>query len=209
MIVLDIETSGVDFLRCGIWQIGALDLENPKNQFLEESRIDDKDIVTESAIKVIGKTEEYLRDRNKQSQKQLLERFFEWSKKSKYKNFICQNPQFDTAFLRIKCSKYDLEYPFNYRAFDLHSIAAFKYKQMEGELLIEKNYSGMGFSKIIELCGLEDLRRKVEGNVVVKEGKPHNALEDAKLTAECFSRIMYSKNILDEFKKFPIPSYLK
>ena len=33
MIVLDIETSGIDRVKCGIWQIGALELENPKNQF--------------------------------------------------------------------------------------------------------------------------------------------------------------------------------
>lgn len=43
MIVVDIETSGLDFNKCGIWQIGALELENPANTFLEEARIDDED----------------------------------------------------------------------------------------------------------------------------------------------------------------------
>ncbi len=131
MIVLDIETSGVDFIECGIWQIGAIDLENPENRFLEESRIDDEDIVTEESMRVIGKTEAELRDKNKQNQKKLLEKFFEWCKKSKIKNFICQNPQFDTTFLVLKAKKYDLEYPFHHRAFDLHSIANLKYRQIK------------------------------------------------------------------------------
>jgi len=209
MIVLDIETSGVDFLKCGIWQIGAVDLENPENQFLEESRIDDEDIVVEDAKKVIGKTEAELRDPKKQSQKQLLENFFEWGEKTKIKNFICQNPQFDTTFLKIKASKHALEYPFHYRAFDLHSITNLKYKQIKGKLLMKENHSGMNFKSIIEFCGLKDPRVVIEDGKIVKEGETHNALTDAKLTAECFSRIFYSKNLLQEFKKFPIPYYLK
>jgi DNA polymerase III epsilon subunit-like protein len=209
MIVLDIETSGVDFLKCGIWQVGAIDFKDPKNQFLEEARIDNEDVVTESSMKVTGKTEIEMRDQRKQPQKQLLENFFEWGKKIKIKNFICQNPQFDTSFLKIKASEYGLEYPFHFRAFDLHSIASLKYLQIKGELLIGKEYSGMDFSKVMEFCGLEDPRVEVEGDVVVKEGLPHNALEDAKLTAECFSRLLYRRSLLEEFKKFPIPEYLK
>ncbi|UZE93837.1 MAG: 3'-5' exonuclease [Candidatus Pacearchaeota archaeon] len=213
MIVLDIETSGVDFLKCGIWQIGAVDLKNPKNQFLEESRIDNEDIVTEGSMKVTGKTEEEMRDENKQIQKELLERFFDWCKKAKIKNFICQNPQFDTTFLKLKASKYGLEYPFHHRAFDTHSIASLKYKQVKGKFLIEESNgqfcSGLTFTKIIEFCGVEDKRRLMKDGEIVKEGSPHNALTDAKLTAECFSRIVNGKNLLEEFKKFPIPKYLK
>ena len=209
MIVLDIETSGVDYLRCGIWQIGAIDLNNPENIFLEESRIDEEDLVTESSKKVTGKTDDELRDKSKQSQKKLLERFFEWCKKAKIKNFICQNPQFDTSFLKIRALKYGLEYPFHYRAFDLHSIASLKYKQIKGYFLMRENYSGMNFSFIINFCGLEDNRIEMEDGKVIKEGTPHNALEDAKLTAECFSRIAYGRVFLEEFKKFEVPDYLK
>ncbi len=209
MIVVDIETSGVDFIKCGIWQIGAVDLENPENQFLEESRIDDKEIVTGSAMKVTGKTEEELRDKGKQPQKELLEHFFDWCKKAKIKNFVCQNPQFDTTFLILKSQKNGLEYPFNYRAFDLHSIAQIRYLQIKKKLLIKESRSDMGLGNILEFCGMEDPRTKLEEGIVIKEGKPHNALEDAKLTAECFSRLVYGKNLLEKYKKFPIPEYLK
>ena len=45
MIALDIETSGGNPVKYGIWQIGAIELENPKNIFLEEARIDEEDEV--------------------------------------------------------------------------------------------------------------------------------------------------------------------
>ena len=67
-IVLDLETSGLDKVNCGIWQIGAIDLNN-QEEFLEEGRIDDEDVAQEGALRVIGKTEEELRDKNKRSQK--------------------------------------------------------------------------------------------------------------------------------------------
>ena len=110
-IVLDIETSGIDKVKCGIWQIGAIDLNNLKEQFLEEAKIDNEDIVLNAGkrtlFEVIGKTEEQFRDKNKQSQKQMLKNFFEWVNKKPMKNFLCQNPQFDVTFLDIKAKKYN------------------------------------------------------------------------------------------------------
>ena len=203
MIVVDIETSGTNFLKCGIWKIGAIDFENPEQVFLEEARIDDGDKIVnmpenkKTVFEVIGKTEAQLRDKKKQSQKQLLERFFKWCEKSKAKNIMCQNPQFDLAFLQIKAQKYDLKSPIHYRAFDLHSIAQARYLQLKGKFLLEEGRSDMGLTNILKLCGMKD------------ERKVHNALEDAKLTAECFSRILKGKNLLKEYKKFKIPKYLK
>ena len=209
MIVVDLETSGVDLAKAGIWQIGAVDFENPPRIFLEEARIDNEDKVTKESTQVHGKGEKELRDRKKQSQKQLLIRFFKWCEKSKIKNFACQNPQFDVAFLEIKARKYGLKLPLNYHAFDLHSIAQTKYLQLKKKFLIIENRSGMGLSTIIKFCGLVDERKHLEKGKVVKEGKEHNALEDAKLTAECLSRILKGKNLLKEYNKFPIPKYLK
>ena len=45
MIVVDIETSGMLDSNVGIWQIGAVEFENPSNTFLEDGRIDDSDVV--------------------------------------------------------------------------------------------------------------------------------------------------------------------
>ncbi len=200
MIVLDIETSGIDHVRCGIWQIGAVDFDNSERVFLEEARIDDDDLIYEKGkvklFDIIGKTEEQLRDKTKQSQKEMLEKFFKWCEKSKIKNFMCECPQFDVAFLEIRALKYGLKFPFHYRSFDLHSIAQAKMLEVNGKFSIEYDHTS-GLRKIIPFCGMKDERGF------------HNALEDAKLTAECFSRVLKGKNLLKEYEHFPIPGYLK
>jgi DNA polymerase III epsilon subunit-like protein len=197
MIALDIETSGIDFLRNGIWQIGAIDTDDSERIFLDECRIDDDDTLTEKALELCGITEEYIRNKHKQSQKELLEKFFEWCKKVKVKNFICHNPQFDFAFIKIRADKYGLEIPVHFRCYDTHSIASLRYSQIHGRLPVEDSRSAMTLTNVLFFCGMKDERDK------------HNALEDAKLTAECFYRIVYYKTFLKEFEQYPLPKYLK
>ena len=58
MIVLDIETTGALFPdKRGIWQIAAMEFENPKNFFFQEARIDDSDEIDQIALEITGKTE--------------------------------------------------------------------------------------------------------------------------------------------------------
>jgi DNA polymerase III epsilon subunit-like protein len=184
-------------------------LENPDNTFLEEARIDDEDRVEEGALKVTGKTEEEFRDKSKQSQKELLEHFFNWFECTKLKNFICENPQFDWGFITVKAIKYSLKIPYHHRCFDLHSIASLKYFEINNRFLIKDNHSDMSLPNALKFCGIEDMRKKVEGNEVLKEGKPHNALEDCKLEAEAFSRLVYGKGLFPEYAEFLIPEHLK
>jgi len=197
MIVLDIETSGLSKTKCGIWQIGAIDLENPKNYFLQEARIDQDDLIEEGAVKGHGKNEEYLRNPGQQSQKQLLENFFGWMENRSFKNFLCQNPQFDVGWIEVKAEKYSLHIPFHRRSFDLHTAAQIIYHQKHKKFLIKNDRSDMDLTNILSFVGMQDNR------------KEHNALEDCKLTAECFSRLLDGKNLFPEYSEFKIPDYLK
>ena len=126
----------------------------------------------------------------------MLIRFFEWVKKCKSKTFVCQNPQFDHAFLEHKSRKYNLDFPTGWRAFDMHTLSHYKYFLINNAFVLDNGKSDFGLSKSLEFCGMKDERNF------------HNALEDAKLTAEVFSRIVYGKNLLQDYKKFKIPSYL-
>lgn len=212
-IVVDIECSGGNPAENGIWQIGAVDL-NTMEEFLDESRIDDEDRINEEALIIIGKTEEELRDKDKHSQKELLEKFFKWIETRKMKNLLCHLPEFDQGFLRKKMLKYFGEDPFwpdYHRPFDLHSIAQTKFFEINKRFLTkEDGNSDMSLRNILKLCGIKDERVRVEsGKGVIKEGKPHNALEDAKLTAECFYRLMFGKNHFPEFSKFKFPRELR
>ncbi len=204
MIVVDLETSGDNYYKSGILQIGALDLKNPKNTFYGEARLgEDNEIVQPKIVsakkveKVLGMSEEEMRDRKRQSEKELLEKFFEWIKTIKIKNLICHCPQFDHSFLKVKAEKYGLKIPFYHRTMDLPTIAMVRYFQIHGKFLIKKDYINMGLKNILEFVG------------IVYERTIHNALEDAKLETECFSRLVYGKNLLPEYSKFPIPKELK
>ena len=193
MIVLDIETSGLNPEKCGIHQVGAIDLETDE-EFFEECRIDNDEEIQEEAMNVNGMTEEEFRDKNKQSQKEIFKNFFKWIGKRKIKNFICQNPQFDIGFLNIKSEKYGLEKPYPYRAFDLHTLGQAVYYKKYGKFLTEEGKSGMGLSKILEMTGRKDERIQLKGGKIIKKGKPHNAIEDARLEAECFKKLLEELN---------------
>ena len=124
------------------------------------------------------------------------------------KNLLCHLPQFDSSFLKDKAIKYfnkDPFWPDYHRAFDMHTIAQIKFYELNEKFLTkEDNNSDMGLRNILNLCGIQDERRGRE-----TEGTPHNALEDAKLTGECFSRLIFGKNLFPEFNKFEIPEVLR
>lgn len=192
MIVVDIETSGIDTGKCGIWQIGVVDMKT-NEEFLEEARIDDEDEVSKEALEITGKTEKELRDKKKQSQKELIKNFFKWIE-NKERIIIGQNATWDLTFIQNKCLKYGLNDIFNkllsnVRTMDLHTLAQSKYYEKNGEFLIKDGRSGMNLKSVLEMCGIKD-ERKQNVNGKITEGKPHNALEDCKLETLCFKRLM-------------------
>lgn len=205
MIVVDIETSGVDYSKCGIIQIGAIDIKNPENTFMQDAKLGDEYMVvnsnsmleSKSVQELLGINEEQMKNADEQSEKELLEHFFQWVGKIEDKDLICQNPQFDYAFIKTKSDKYGLNLPFSYRCMDLYTIAHLKYFDINKNFLIKNGHSDFGLSKTLELCGLEDNR------------KEHNAMEDAKLEAECFSRLVYGKNLIKDYADIPVPEILK
>jgi DNA polymerase III epsilon subunit-like protein len=202
MISLDIECSGLDFNKSGIWQIGAVDLETGE-EFLEECRIDDDDLILDvpdskkKVLEIIGKTEEELRDENKQSQKEMIEGFFDWLSKRKKDIFICHNPQFDISYIWAKARKYELKIEFQFKAFDVHTIAQMKYMEVNDAFYFVDGKSKMGVKDACKFCGLEYTTGF------------HNGLEDAKFTGECFHRLVYGNSFFERFKAFEVPKYLK
>jgi len=72
--------------------------------------------------------------------------------------------------------------------------------------------SKIGESDVFQYVKKLDIkeRTKVDNHgKILKKGRPHNALEDAKLTAECFSRIVYGKNLFSEYNQFKMPLHLE
>ena len=74
---------------------------------------------------------------------------------------------------------------------------------------MEPNVAGRKREAHPSLRKMEDLARRKVLEEVVKEGKPHNGLDDAMLEAECLSRIVYGKNLLEKFLRSDVPKYLQ
>jgi len=214
MIVLDIESSGLDTGKCGIWQIGSIDLENPKNYFLQEAKIDEEDEIEKEALIITGKTESELRNPEKQTQKSLILNFLGWVKSYREKIMFGQNVGWDITFIQNKCLRYKIMDKFRetmgVRSIDLHALAQLKHKEIHNKFLInESGRSEMSLKSILNFCGLEDKRKQSIGGEISEGGTPHNALEDCKLEGECYYRIMFGKNLFPEYSKFKIPEILK
>ncbi len=211
MIIVDIETTGVNFWENGIVSIGALYFYNPEIQFYEECRIDEEDIITEEALKINGFSREEITDKKKQSQKELVRNFLEWLEKQETKMLAGHNVGFfDLNFIKTKAKKYDINIKTGYKSLDLCSVAQARHFQINGKFLLDDHKeNGMNLPKVLNFCGMRDERIEIKDGKLINQGKSHNALEDCKLEAECFSRLLSGKELFEKYSKFPIPEYLK
>lgn len=99
MVILDIETTGLNPEENSIIEIGAIDFYNPENQFNQTCRIRDNSIINQGALDVNGYSVKELRDSINQSEKELLTNFITWIKKIQRRTIAGQNVNFDLNFL--------------------------------------------------------------------------------------------------------------
>jgi DNA polymerase III epsilon subunit-like protein len=193
MIIVDVESSGIDQNKCSLLSVGAIDFDTPQRRFYEECRIWEGANVDPDALNVNGFTREQITDPNKQTDKELIEKFLKWVETVGEWTIAGQNPSFDRDFLMQTAYRYHLNWPLAHRTLDLHSMAYMHMLKRGIQPPSTKNRSALNLDSITKYCGLDFERKK------------HNALEDALLEAECFSRIMYNKKLLPEFDKHEIP----
>ena len=193
MIIVDVESSGVDAQKDSLVSVGAVDFDNPENRFYEECRIWDGAHVEDEALAVTGMTREQITDPKKQTDREVVEKFLAWIETCKEHTLAGQNPSFDRDFLMYTAHRYHINWPLAHRTIDLHSIAYFHMIKRGIEIPIEKKHTQINLTSIIKYVGIDF------------ERGAHNALEDTLLEAECLSRLLYNKALLPEYLKFPIP----
>lgn len=192
MIVADIEASGLDPHKHSILSIGAVELEHPDRQFYGECHIWDGAGIMPDALAVNGFTEKDCHDLKKQSLNELMNDFYHFVELCGDKTLAGQNVSFDRDFLNDSFSRASMSWHFSYRTLDLHSMA-YMDATKRGIAIAHKNErSDLNLDAILKYVGLPP------------EPKPHNALNGAKYEAECFSRILYHKNLLPQFAEYPI-----
>ena len=193
MIIVDVEASGVDVNKNSILSIGAIDFDNPQNQFYGECKIWDGAHINDEALAVNGTTREQAVDSNKQSDTELVKKFIEWALKCGEYTFAGQNPSFDRDFIRATALRVHLNWPFASRTIDQHSLC-FMHMVKRGIIPpVANNRTDLNSDKIMKYVGIP------------AELHPHNALNGAKVAVEAISRLLYDKKLLPEFEAYPIP----
>ncbi|HEV8677494.1 MAG TPA: 3'-5' exonuclease [Candidatus Paceibacterota bacterium] len=196
MIVLDVEASGVDYEKCSILSVGALDLDHPEVQLYEECRIWDGAHEEEGVSAVHGMSHEEMIDPKKQTEAELVQKFKEFALKANDRTFAGQNVSFDRDFLRAAAKRAGhTDWPFAHRTIDTHTLAWMHMvkRGLTPPIDPEKHHSALNLDAILNYCGIPE------------EPTPHNALTGAKSHAEVISRLLYGKKLLPEFEKFEIP----
>ena len=193
MIVVDVETTGIDPDRHSIVSIGAVDFLHPERRFYEECCVWAGAHISEEALVINGYTKEQVTDASKKSLEEILTDFFAWVEESEGHTVMVLHPIFDLSFLDESAERYHLQLPFPKRSLDLHSIC-FAHMVARGIVPpIHNKRSDLNSDKIMQYVGIPT------------EPKPHIALNGAVYEAEAFSRLLYNKNLLPEFKQYPIP----
>jgi len=195
MLILDIEASGTDPNKNSILSLGALDFDNPNNQFYDECRVWDGAHINDEALAVNGFTEKEAIDPGKKTETELVKAFIAWAEDARDRTFAGQNPSFDRDFVAAACHRAHLDFPFAHRTLDTHTMG---YMHMVKRGIVppfdaEKHRSNLDLDILLEYVG------------VPGEPTPHNALTGALCHAEVISRLLYDKRLLPEFEVYPVP----
>lgn len=194
MIAFDAEMSGLDPQKHSIVSLGALDLDEPSNQFYEECRVWDGADVEDEALAVNGFTREEVADPSKQSEADLIRSFVAWAMdKPQNRTLAGQNVATDRAFVDAACRRAGIENPFAHRTIDTHSLVWLHMTERGIAPPVLKQHSAISLTFALNYCGLPE------------EPKPHNALTGAYCHAEIIARIAYTKKLLPEFNAYDLP----
>lgn len=195
MIVLDIETSGLEPLQHSILSIGALDLKQPSNQFYGECRVWEGSAIQDEALAINGFSLEDCYDSARADEAELITAFVAWATdRPQVRMLAAQNPSFDLEFVQAACIRAGIECPFGKRTIDVHSLVWAHMQQHGAHAPLDaKLRSAINLDFALRYCGIPE------------EPRPHNALTGAKCHAEVTSRIAYTKKALPEFTTFDIP----
>ena len=197
MIVLDIETSGLDAEQHGLLSIGAIDFLHPSDSFYGECHVREGEKIDPQALEINGFTYDEAKDKTRQSTRDLLIAFNEWLESRSIKMIGGLHiAAFDVPFLNKKALQCGVRMRLHKRSIDLHSIAYAKMQELRKVVPLTDGWSVMDTDFIHPFCGLP------------KQPTPQNALNGAKWEAESLSRLISGKGLLKSFSRYPVPIYL-
>lgn len=195
MIVVDVEASGTEYQKHSIVSIGALDYDDPSNTFYEECRIWEGAHIMDEALEVNGFTKDEITDPTKKSEAEIIRAFLAWAIDIDNRTLVGQNVSFDRDFIKAAAERAGENYTLPYRTIDTHTLA---YMHMVKRGITppfdkEKHRTALNLDVILNYTGIPE------------EPAPHNALTGAFSHAEVTARLLSDKQLLENFKQYPIP----
>jgi DNA polymerase III epsilon subunit-like protein len=194
MIVLDVETTGLDPEKNSLVSIGALDFYNPRDRFYEECNVWDGALITQEALDINGYKQEEIIGSNKKSEAEIVKNFFTWLKDKSDIIIAGQNCYFDLQFIEaaVKRSGVSVE-RLSKRIFEQHALVMFHMMKRGLKPPIKDRRSALDSDAIMIYVGIP------------AEPKPHMAINGAVWEFEALHRLLYDKAGLKEFEQYPVP----
>jgi DNA polymerase III epsilon subunit-like protein len=197
MIALDVETTGTEPHLHSILSLGAVDTENPTNQFYDECRVWDGAHIEDEALAINGFTKEEATSRDKKSEAELIQAFVAWATDIPGdRTIVGQNSSFDRDFVKHACRRAHRDFPFAHRTLDTHTMAYMHMTKQGIQIPVVNHRSAINLDTVLNYCGIPE------------EPKPHNALTGALCHAEVATRLLHGRMLLKEFLDHPIPQNL-
>ena len=197
MIVLDIETTGLDPGLHSIIEVGAIDFDCPGNYFNERCQIWEGAEIDFKALEINGLTLDEIQDPTILTQRELISRFMSWTAPIEDKTIAGQNVDFDINFLNESSGRCGLNFSLGKRKVDLHSIVYAHFLKRNIRPPLKDGFSNLNSDFIMNYVGLPS------------EPKPHRAINGARFEAEALSRLIFGRVMFDEFSEYEIPDYCK
>jgi DNA polymerase III epsilon subunit-like protein len=197
MIVLDIETTGLDPRLHSIVEVGAIDFDRPENVFTARCQMWEGAETDLKALAINGLTLKEIEDKTLFTQIDLISGFMNWLEKIEDKTIAGQNVDFDIDFLNESSARCGLNFRLGKRKVDQHSIVYAQLLKRNIKPPLKDGFSALNSDFIMKYVGLPS------------EPKPHRAINGAKYEAEALSRLIYGKGMFEEFKGYAIPDYLQ
>lgn len=160
MIVVDVETGGLDPLKNPLLSIGAVDQKTTSQFYYKIKPLDDM-IITNEAVAVNGYNSGTW---NGVELASVMTWFIGWLD-GRDCILAGHNPSFDNSFLKVNFERVGIKSPFRHRTIDMHTLA---YQKFGKSLTSDQIYEALGMQS---------------------EPKPHIAITGAKMESEAFRRL--------------------
>lgn len=193
MIVVDGEFSGLVPHTCSILSLAAIEFENPDNRFEMECQAFSGAHINKESLAYAGFTHEEATDPKKPTEAELIRNFLAWVERIEERTLAGQNVSFDRMFLLNAAHRAHLPFDIAYKTIDTHTLGVMHMVKRGLVPPVKNNRSALDLDALLNYVGIPE------------EPTPHIAINGAKSHAEVLSRLLYNKQLLQDFVKFPIP----